>query len=392
MHKTGVYEFLAQDRVIYGEPAAQAVVQTANHYGARRVYLVASKTLNRSTDEIEKIRQALGDRYLDTFDECIEHTPRSSVIGLARKLRAAKPDLVVTVGGGTPVDTVKLALLCLAENVDDEQTLGNFRIQVDSKGQRQIPRVGRPPVRQVVIPTTLSAAEFTNLGGGTDPVRQVKDLYTGREIGAMVVILDPAITRHTPQWLWLATGVRAIDHAVETVCSNGHQPFTDATCLRGLELLCEGLSRVACDPDDLDARMDCQLGVWLSATGIMRVPMGASHGIGHQLGAVAGVAHGHTSCVLLPAVLRYNEPVNSKRQAMIAQALGSPGRPANELLRELIKRLGMPSTLQEVGVRRDQFQAIADGALQNMWVRANPRPIDSTEQVFEILESCWGEQ
>lgn len=77
---------------------------------------------------------------------------------------------------------------------------------------------------------------------------------------------------------------------------------------------------------------------------------------------------------------------------MIAQALGSPGRPAHELLRDLIKRLGMPSTLQEVGVRRDQFQAIADGALQNMWVRANPRPIDSTEQVFEILESCWGEQ
>lgn len=387
-HPTGVYEFLAQDRVIFGEPAAQAALQTAEHYQAKRVYLVASKTLNRNTDEIDKIRQALGQRYADTFDQCVEHTPRASVIELARRLRSAKPDLIVTIGGGTAIDTVKLALLCLAENVDNENTLGEFRIQVNAQGERQIPKVGKPPVRQVVIPTTLSAAEFTNLGGGTDPVRQVKDLYTGREIGAMVVILDPAITRHTPQWLWLATGVRAIDHAVETVCSNGHQPFTDATCLHGLQLLCDGLKRVKQDPQDLAARMDCQLGVWLSATGIMRVPMGASHGIGHQLGAVAGVPHGHTSCVLLPAVMRYNQAVNADRQALIAKALGARDRAAHELIHEVINELGMPTTLQQVGVKPEQYQAIADGALQNMWVRANPRPIDSAEQVFEILRSC----
>lgn len=385
----GVYEFLAQDRVIFGIPAAKAVLQTADQYQASRVYLVASKSLNRKTDEIEKIRQALGDRCLGTFDNCIEHTPRASVIELARCLRKAKPDLVVTVGGGTPVDTVKLALLCLAENVDDEQTLGNYRIQVNAQGERHIPPVGKPPVRQVVIPTTLSAAEFTNLGGCTDPVRQVKDLYTGREIGAMVVILDPAITRYTPQWLWLATGVRALDHAVETICSKSHQPFTDATCLHGLPMLCRGLQQVKDNPDNLAARLDCQLGVWLSATGIMRVPMGASHGIGHQLGAVAGVPHGHTSCVLLPAVMRFNEAVTRERQTLISQALGAPEQQAHELVADIIRSLGMPTTLREVGVKREQFDAIADGALQNMWVRANPRPIDTTEQVFEVLESCW---
>jgi len=387
----GVYEFLAQDRVIFGEPAAEAALQTAQHYEASRVYLVTSKTLNRSTDEINKIRQALGDRYLETFDECVEHTPRASVIELARRFRSAKPDLVITVGGGTPIDTVKLALLCLAENVEDEQTLGDFRIQVDAQGKRHTPIVRQPPMRQVVIPTTLSAAEFTNLGGSTDPVRQVKDLYTGREIGAMVVILDPAITLHTPQWLWIATGVRAIDHAVETICSTSHQPFTDATCLRGLQLLSHGLRQVKRDPSNLQARLDCQLGVWLSSTGIMRVPMGASHGIGHQLGAVAGVAHGHTSCILLPAVMRYNVSVNADRQKLIAQALGSPDQPAHALLTSFIQDLGMPTTLQEVGVKRSQFQAIANGAVHNIFVRANPRSIDSASQVLEILDSCWGE-
>lgn len=384
----GVYEFLAQDRVVFGEPAAGAVSQLATQYGAERVFLVVSKSLNRLTDEIDLIRQSLGVRCVGTFDDCTEHTPRASVIALTKHLRSAQPDLVVTVGGGTPIDTVKLALLCLAENIQDEQALGQWRITVDSQGQRHTPQVGKPPFRQVVVPTTLSAAEFTNLGGSTDPVRQVKDLYTGREIGALAVILDPAITRHTPQWLWLATGVRSIDHAVETICSNSHQPFTDATCLHGLGLLSHGLRRVKQEPSDLSARLDCQLGVWLCATGIMRVPMGASHGIGHQLGAVAGVPHGHTSCVLLPAVMRYNLSVNAARQQRVAQALGSPQTPAHEQLQALIRELALPSTLIEVNVQRSQYDAIADGALQNMFVRANPRPITTREQVFEILESC----
>ena len=121
----------------------------------------------------------------------------------------------------------------------------------------------------------------------------------------------------------------------------------------------------------------------------MRVPMGASHGIGHQLGAVAGVAHGHTSCVLLPEVMRYNLSVNADRQKLIAGAMGEDCTPAHELVKTLIKQLGMPTTLREVGVKRVQFDAIADGALQNMFVRANPRAIETTSQVVEILEGCW---
>ena len=385
----GTYEFLAQDRVIFGQPASAAVLATAEQYEANRVFIVSSKTLNRQTDEIKKIAQALGSRYLGTFDACVEHTPRTTVIELAEQFRAQKPDLVVTVGGGTPVDTVKLALLCLAQDVHDAEALGQWRIQIDADGKRHIPKVSKPPFRQVVVPTTLSAAEFTNLGGATDPVRQVKDLYTGREIGAMVVILDPALTVHTPDWLWLATGVRAIDHAVETVCSNAHQPFTDATCLHGLKLLCSGLTRSKADPSDLAARLDCQLGVWLAATGIMRVDMGASHGIGHQLGAVANVPHGHTSCVLLPAVLDYNLAVNADRQALISEALGQPDVPASQLIGDTIKALGMPRSLREVNVKKSDFQAIAQGALQNMFVRANPRPIRTEADVCDVLERCW---
>jgi maleylacetate reductase len=109
----GRYEFLAQDRVIFGVPAAEAVLETAAQMGVRRVFLVTSRTLSRSTDEIDKIRARLGERFVGLFDECVAHVPRESVLRAADAVRQAQPDLIVTVGGGTPIDTVKVLLICL---------------------------------------------------------------------------------------------------------------------------------------------------------------------------------------------------------------------------------------------------------------------------------------
>jgi len=385
----GQYEFLAQDRVIYGKPAAQAVLEEAKGRGAERVFIVASQTLSRRTDVIDTIRQALGGRFCGLFDQCVAHVPRSSVLEAARAVREAKPDLIVTVGGGTPIDTVKILLLCLAEGVTTAEALDNYRIRVLDDGSKQVPHVGRPPVRQIVVPTTLSGAEFSNLGGCSDPERQVKDLYTGREIGAQAVILDPAITVHTPEWLWLSTGIRAVDHAVETVCSRAPQPFTDATCLHALGMLDKSLRRVKQNPDDLDARLDSQLGVWLASTGLGRVEWGASHGVGHQLGAVAGVPHGHTSCVMLHNVLRYNRETNEARQALVSRALGHTDVAAADLIQNLVRELGMPYRLRDVGVKKEQFDAIARGGMQNMMVRSNPRPIKSPADILALLEQAW---
>ena len=386
---SGKYEFLAQDRVVFGRPAAEAVLEQAEHYRASKVFLVSSKTLSRGTDVVETIRRKLGPRFAGLFDETIAHVPRGSVIACADAVRRAEPDLIVTIGGGTPIDTVKVTLVCLAENVRDADRLGEYRVQVRPDGSRHVPAVGRPPLRQIVVPTTLSAAEFSNLAGCTDLARKVKDLYTGREIGAQVAMLDPRITVHTPDWLWLSTGIRAVDHAVETICSRAPQPFTDATCLHALKLLDRSLRRNLAQPDDLDARLDSQLGAGLASTGLGRIEWGASHGIGHQLGAVADVPHGHTSCVMLPSVLHYNAPVNGERQRLIAAAMGRPSDDAAEVIGDLIGALGMPRTLRDVGVRREHYDFIANGAMQNMMVRSNPRPITEPAQVKKILDLAW---
>jgi alcohol dehydrogenase class IV len=386
---SGSYEFLPQDRVIFGRPAAEAVVETADRMAKRRLLIVASKTLSRKTDVVSKIQAALAERCVGVFDECIEHVPRASVLSLAASVRKREPDLIVTVGGGTPIDTVKVTLLTMAAGVTDEPGFDAMRIRVEADGSRMVPSIKDPPVRQIIVPTTLSGAEFSNLGGCTDPVRKVKDLYTGRLIGGQVVILDPAATVYTPSGLWLSTGIRAVDHAVETICSRKPQPFTDATCIHALRLLSKSLPANHANPGDLEGRLDSQLAVWLATTGLGRVDWGASHGIGHQLGAVANVPHGHCSCVMLPSVLRWNLPVNAAQQAIVAQALGAKDGDAAMVVAKLVEGLGQPTRLREVGVRPEHYDAIAAGAMQNVFVRSNPRPITNSAQVREILAMAW---
>ena len=119
------------------------------------------------------------------------------------------------------------------------------------------------------------------------------------------------------------------------------------------------------------------------------MPTGASHGIGYALGATFGVAHGHTSCVMLPAVLQWNAEVNGARQRALSAAMGAPQRPASELVRELVAGLGQPVTLRAVGIRRDQLEEVAQRALAYHPVKVNPRKIASVADVMQILELAW---
>jgi maleylacetate reductase len=123
--------------------------------------------------------------------------------------------------------------------------------------------------------------------------------------------------------------------------------------------------------------------------GASGIPTGASHGIGYALGAGFNVAHGHTSCVMLPAVLAWNAAVNAERQKPLSAAMGRPDRPASELVRELVEGLDQPVTLRGVGIRRENLDELATRSLAYQPVRLNPRPIRSAADVKEILELAW---
>ena len=380
MHK-GRVVFGAMDEVVFGHPAAEAIVAQMDRLGAARGFLMVSGTLNRQTAEIEKIRKALGSRCVATFDAMPPHTPREAVIAAAKQARAADADLIVTVGGGSITDGAKAVQLCLANNVRTVEDIERIRVH---KGVA--PPMNAPTVRQISVPTTIAGGEFSAIAGVTNARTKVKEMLRHELVMPRAAILDPALTVHTPEWLFLSTGIRAVDHCVEGICSREAHPYADAQAVRGLSMLAQALPRVKADASDLDARMDCQIGTWLSMAPLSAgVPMGASHGIGYVLGAVFDVPHGYTSCVMLPSVMRWNKQDNAERQALVSEAMGHPGKDAADVLDRFIRGLGLPRSLQDVRVGPEHFEAIAEQAMKTPWIPRNPRKIDTPAQVREIL-------
>lgn len=383
----GEIQCSALEKVIFGRPAAEALAEEVDALGAKRVFLLASRTLSQETDEIDKVRAALGDRLAGVYEGMPAHTPRPSVIEAADQARACNADLLVTLGGGSVTDAGKVLLVALTHNVTTPDGLEPFHVRVEADGTVVHPDFEGPSIRAIAIPTTLSGGEFNPLGGATDLNKNLKEGYEHRDLAPRTVILDPALTRHTPEWLWLSTGVRALDHAIETLSSLQSNAYCDGLAESALRLLVEGLPRVKADPGDLEARLNCQIGMWQSMVPVVSgVPMGASHAIGHVLGGSCNVPHGHTSCVMTPYVLAFNAPVNADRQKRISACFGDPARAASELADRFIRNLGMPRTLSEVGIAPDKFEMIANNTMHDFWARTNPRPVSEAADILGILE------
>jgi maleylacetate reductase len=370
------------DEVVFGRPAAEALVEQVNRLGAARPFLMVSGTLNRETDVVENIRRALGARCAGTFDAMPPHTPRAAVIAASEQARAADADLIVTIGGGSITDGAKAVQLCLANDIRTPDDIDRIRA-----GRGGSPGMTAPTVRQISVPTTIAGGEFSSTAGVTNETTKVKEALRHPLIMPRAVILDPWLSLHTPEWLWLSTGIRAVDHCVEGICSREAHPYGDAQALKGLSMLAQALPRVKADAQNLEARMDCQIGTWLSTGPLASgVPMGASHGIGYVLGAEFGVPHGYTSCVMLPSVMRWNKSANAERQALVAAAMGHPHEDAGGVLDRFIRGLGMPRSLREVKVNPEHFDRIAQAAMATPWVPRNPRRIEGPAQVREILD------
>ena len=383
MH-SGTIAATATERVHFGRPSAEAVAEEATGLGAERVFVLASGTLNRDTDLVAAVRGALGERFAGLYDRMPAHTPRGAVVEAAKA--AAGADLVVTIGGGSVTDAGKMVRICLTHGVTEAAELDAFRIRVDADGRHQAPALEAPRVGQVAVPTTLSGGEFNALAGCTDTAAKVKQGYRHQALAPCAVVLDPAATLATPEWLWLSTGIRSVDHAVEGLCSAQANLYCDGLAQSALALLGEGLRRCKREPEDLEARLGCQVGVWQAMAGVLAgVPMGASHAIGHVLGGTCDVPHGHTSCVMLPSVLRYNAAQDAGRQALVSAALGRPGEAAADVVAALVAELGLPGCLADVGVGPERFETVAANSMHDPWIHTNPRPIGGADDVVDIL-------
>src|SRR5215471_10635352 len=241
---SGVYRFPAMDSVIFGRPFAEALAREIDRVEARAVFILASGTLARETDTVDRLQRMLGNRLAGTCARIGAHTPRTDVVAAANAAREAGADLLVTVGGGSVTDAAKMVGLCLGNRVTHREELDAYRARIAADGTICRPEVKPPGLRSIAIPTTLSAGEFAASAACTDTERHVKESFAHPLMMPRTVILDPQASVHTPQWLFLSTGIRAVDHAVEDICSVNGQPISEGAAYHALRMLGAGLPMV----------------------------------------------------------------------------------------------------------------------------------------------------
>jgi len=386
---SGVHRFTAQEQVIYGKPAAEALLAEVKRSGCARLFVLASPSV-RGSPLLTSISQALGPLMAGAYFDMRPHSPRESIVGAANSARAVGADLLVAVGGGSTIDACKVVqrLIWLGLSSEDEVD----QLPKGPWGDRpaEVPDALGSIVRSVAIPTTFSGAEFTAFAGATNSKNGVKELIDHPLQVPRTVILDPLAVIGVPSWVLMSTGVRAVDHCVESFCSPGAQPYSDAMSVQALRMLLSTLPKLRKDPQNLDLILEAQLGMWLAVLGpAAGVPIGASHGIGRVLGGAYGVPHGRTSCMLLPSVLRWNAAVNLPRQSELAAAIGRPERALADTIADLIVSLDEPACLREAGLAEADLSELAKRSVASGFLIHNPRPIPDAEVALELLKLAW---
>ncbi len=254
-----------------------------------------------------------------------QHAPMAEIEVAVTEADGAGVDGVVSFGGGSPIDAAKIIAMRLGSD------------------QRAVPHVA--------VPTTLSVAELASGAGYTDTSGTKAGLRDAR-LMPRAVIYDAQLALDTPMELWLSTGIRALDHAVEGFLADGDHPFNDVMALEAVRRLFKSLPEAKADPKDTGVRTENQLAAWFSFTLPSASAAGLSHMMGKQIGARHRIPHGVTSCLLMPHVMRYLATIKPERMKMIGDdAPGDVGR--------LIASLALPQHIAAYGVDEAQLRAAA---------------------------------
>jgi maleylacetate reductase len=211
------------------------------------------------------------------------------------------------------------------------------------------------------------------------------------------VILDPVLTKFTPEKLWTSTVMKGFSDCLEEICSTRSTPYTEALALRALGMIYANLIPSVRNPDDPGIKGRIQFAAFMSATNIMNAKLGIVSALRHQLGAY-GVSHAIASIIILPHCLRWNLPYAKEALSKASRELGLSGEgdaaedAANKLVgavEKLIGELGLPGRLSEVSIPRAALSDIAEKSLKDYIAATNRRPVESAAELMEILEAAW---
>jgi maleylacetate reductase len=367
----GEFNLSRLERVVYGPGKIAALKDEMDRRQLQRAVVVTTDVV-ATLPVLREVTAALGSRCADVFTGVVQHVPRGTVNALQAELERLNADCVVSFGGGSPIDSCKVALYGI------------------------LPR----EIVHIAVPTTLSAAEYTHAGGVTDESTRVKSGVYDPRVMPRTVIADPVLTLATPDWLWVTTGMRALDHAIECAYAIRHQPISDALAAKSISLLLEHLpASIRTEGDEqLAHRGHCQMAAWFSIYGAMNTRFGLSHLLGHQIGPKWDVPHGVTSCITLPHAMRFMAEIAPARFRPVAEGFGVPFDPANPKAAALacadrtagfIAQFDVPKTLREAKVPREEIGQVVGPIAHELERNAVVDRTVTEAEILALLEAAY---
>ncbi len=395
VYKILMYQYLPVERIHYGENVVskQLLTELKKLEGARILIVTTNSLLN--THAYQQLIESLHANQILTYITIVkQHVPGDMLMSNASQIVQFDPDVIISCGGGSPIDAAKILSFVLTENIRSETQLYPYSENIKEKRlaiQNCLPHFS--------IPTTLSASEFTSIAGVTNQKDRLKYKFSHLNLTPKQVFLDPTFTIDTPDLLWLSTGIRAVDHAVETLYSPTPNPVNTSLALQALKKLYYNLPLSMKHPEIPEYRLECQIGAWLSLFSVPNIKLGLSHSIGHQLGATFNIPHGMTSAIMLPHVMKFLLNRTYDEQAQIPVTLGvSKGNRkedaelAPELIGGLIKDLKIPHRLRDFSISKERIPEVVENILIDIRGEKNSfveNTANLKKEITKLLEIAW---
>ncbi len=368
---------------VFGEGALNLAGNYARNLGAKKVLLVTDPGLIEAgwAGEVEQSLSTAGVEY-QIFSGVTSNPKDEEVFEGAEVYKNEKCDVIVVVGGGSPIDCAKGIGILVSNG-------GSIR---DYEG---VDLVSEPLPPLICIPTTSgSAAEISQFAIIMDLERKIKFAIISKALVPDVALIDPVTTTTKDAYLTACTGMDALTHSVEAYVSNAASPITDLHALESIRLVSRYLKDTISHPDDLQLRTAMMLGSLEAGMAFSNASLGIVHAMAHSLGGYYDLPHGECNAVLLEYAILFNYKSASERFDKIGEAMGlrlenlSEEIKMNRIIGEIGSLrigAGINRSLSEMGVKRDDLKKLAEYALNDPCIATNPVYPD-LEEIEELYE------
>jgi alcohol dehydrogenase class IV len=381
-----LFEFGIGTRVLYKLGFAAELGPVVEELGAQRPFIIADKGVV-GAGLIDPILAGIqgSAEVAGIFDAVPANSSVAVVMEIAAAAAAAEADLLIAIGGGSPLDTAKAVRVVLTHG-------GHL---LDYQGYNVIPENLVP---MIAIPTTGgTGSEVTPFAMIRDDEQDLKLSFVSRNLFPTIAVIDPQLTRSLPPMLTAATGIDALSHAVETFVSTENTPFSDGLALAAIEMIASNLRTAVHNGEDMEARSQILMAACMAGMACANSLFGLIHALAHAVGGKFHVHHGTAISIFMPYGMRFNSEAVPERYVRIARAMGvdAAGRSEAELaaagieaVATLSRDCGLPTRLRDVGVPEDALPDLAATALTDGAIFNNPR-VASEEDLLEILKEAW---